>query len=59
MSPQDNKRPVATASNLQVRKKVYQGSSERWKRYGPYLNGVLDHLGDDKDNPANTPKSWT
>ena len=59
MSPQDNKRAVATASNLQVRKKVYQGSSERWKRYGPYLNGVLDHLGDDKDDPANTPKSWT
>ena len=54
MSPQDNKRPVATASNLQVRKKVYQGSSERWKRYGPYLNGVLDHLSADKDDPANT-----
>ena len=44
LSPQDNKRRVATASNAQVRQKVYQGSSEKWKRYRPYLNGALDHL---------------
>jgi hypothetical protein len=44
LSPQDNNRSVATASNMQVRKKVYQGSSERWKRYKPYLNGALDRL---------------
>ena len=42
--PQENKRSVATASNAQVRQKVYQGSSEKWKRYRPYLNGALDHL---------------
>ena len=41
-------RAVATASNVQVRQKVYQGSSERWKRYEPYLNGALDCLGVDK-----------
>ena len=44
LSPQDNNRGVATASNVQVRKKVYQGSSERWKRYRPYLEGALDHF---------------
>ena len=44
LSPQDNTRSVATASNVQVRKKMYQGSSEKWKRYRPYLNGALDHL---------------
>ena len=43
--PQSNKRQVATASSVQVRKPVYQGSSERWERYRPYLNGALDHLG--------------
>ena len=44
LSPQDNTRGVATASNVQVRQKVYQGSSEKWKRYLPFLNGALDHL---------------
>jgi tetratricopeptide (TPR) repeat protein len=44
LSPQNNMRSVATASNLQVRKKVYQGSSEKWKKYQPFLNGVLDTL---------------
>ena len=44
LSPQHNKRGVATASNLQVRKKVYQGSSEQWKRYKPYLKGAFDHF---------------
>ena len=44
LSPQSNKRVVGTASNVQVRKKVYQGSSESWKRYQPYLNGALDHF---------------
>ena len=44
LSPQDNTRSVATASNAQVRQRVYQGSSKKWKRYRPYLNGALDHL---------------
>ena len=44
LSPQNNKRSVSTASNKQVRQKVFQGSSERWKRYRPFLNGALDHL---------------
>ncbi|MDC1117274.1 sulfotransferase, partial [Luminiphilus sp.] len=48
LSPQENDRGVATASNVQVRQKVYQRSSERWKRYKPYLNGALDRLGVDQ-----------
>ncbi len=44
LSPQDNKRIVSTASNVQVRTGIYQGSSELWKHYRPYLNGALDHL---------------
>ena len=47
LSPQDNKRSVATASSAQVRKKVYQGSSERWKLYREHLNGAFDHFKDD------------
>ena len=42
LSPQDNTRSVATASNMQVREKVYQGSSQQWKKYQPFLNGRLD-----------------
>ena len=44
LSPQNNSRSVATASSLQVREKIYQGSSEQWKKYQPYLNGAFDSL---------------
>ena len=44
LSPEHNKRVVATASNVQVRQRVYQGSSDKWKRYRPYLDGKLDHF---------------
>jgi tetratricopeptide (TPR) repeat protein len=44
LSPQNNTRSVATASNLQVRQKVYQGSSEQWKKYEPFLHGAFDGL---------------
>ena len=44
LSPQNNTRSVATASNLQIRKKVYKGSSQQWKKYQPFLNGALDDL---------------
>jgi len=37
-------RSVSTASNLQIRKKVYKGSSQQWKKYQPFLNGALDDL---------------
>ena len=44
LSPQDKSRSVRTASNQQVRQKVYQGSSEGWRKYMPYLNGAFDSL---------------
>ena len=44
LSPHNNKRSVRTASQQQVRKKIYQGSSEAWLRYKPFLNGVFDKL---------------
>ena len=44
LSPQNNKRHIATASDIQVRQKIYQGSSEQWKKYQPFLNGALDGL---------------
>jgi tetratricopeptide (TPR) repeat protein len=44
LSPQNNTRSVATASNVQIRKKVYQGSSEQWKKYQPFLHGAFDDL---------------
>jgi hypothetical protein len=44
LSPQKNTTHVATASSLQVRRKVYQGSSEQWKKYEPFLNGAFDGL---------------
>ena len=44
LSPQNNKRNITTASSIQVRKKVYRGSSEQWKKYQPFLNGAFDSL---------------
>ena len=39
-----NKRVVHTASSTQVRKKIYNGSSEKWKNYKPYLKDLLIQL---------------
>ena len=44
LSPHNNKRIVRTASQQQVIKQVYQGSSKAWREYEPYLNGKLDGL---------------
>ena len=44
LSPHKNKRSVRTASQQQVRQKVYKGSSEAWRKYEPYLNGAFDGL---------------
>ncbi|MEC7596712.1 MAG: sulfotransferase [Pseudomonadota bacterium] len=40
-----NKRGVLTASSAQVRKKIYQGSSEAWKEYEKYLEPLIKGLG--------------
>jgi len=44
LSPHKNKRIVRTASQQQVRQKIYQGSSEAWRKYEPYLNGAFNSL---------------
>ena len=42
--PHKNKRSVLTASQQQVRKKIYRGSSKEWKGFEPHLNGLFDEL---------------
>ena len=39
-----NKRAVKTASSLQVRDKMYQGSSEAWKKYEAHIQPIIDGL---------------
>ena len=39
-----NKRAVQTASSLQVREKMYQGSSENWKQYKDYLKPIIKKI---------------
>jgi hypothetical protein len=42
--PEKNKRYVKTVSKLQVREKVYKGSSEEWKKFEKYLDKAFDGL---------------
>jgi tetratricopeptide (TPR) repeat protein len=44
LAPQKNKRNISTASQLQIRKKVYKGSSDVWRKFRPHLNGVFDEF---------------
>ena len=39
-----NDRAVQTASNTQIRQKIYQGSSQEWKNYKPWLQPMINHL---------------
>jgi hypothetical protein len=39
-----NKRAVKTASSKQVREKMYQGSSEAWKKYEAHLKPLIKAL---------------
>jgi len=41
-----NQRAVHTASAAQVRQKMYQGSSEAWKKYEAYLKPLINGLSD-------------
>lgn len=45
LSPHKNKRSVGTASSLQVKEKIYSGSSKFWHKYKPYVKGAFDRLG--------------
>ena len=40
-----NSRAVQTASGLQVRQKMYQGSSEAWRNFEVYLDPLISKLG--------------
>ena len=44
LSPHKNKRSVRTASQQQVRQKVFQGSSEAWRKYEVHINDAFDSL---------------
>ena len=35
---------LKAASQQQVREKVYTGSSDAWRKFEPYLNGLFDEL---------------
>ena len=40
-----NSRTVTTASSLQVRKQIYTGSSDEWKKYAQWLQPMIQNLG--------------
>jgi tetratricopeptide (TPR) repeat protein len=44
LAPHENMRAARTASQQQVRQKIYTGSSQAWKKYQPFLNGAFDRL---------------
>lgn len=44
LRPEENDRAVTTASNIQIREKVYRDSSLKWKSYEPYLRGAFGNL---------------
>ncbi len=44
LSPQKNKRSVQTASQAQVRKGIYKGSSNDWKSYEKFIGRAFESL---------------
>ena len=46
LSPEKNKRGAHTASQQQVKKRVYQGSSEQWRKFESHLNKYFQKLPD-------------
>ena len=40
----NNKRPIKTVSDTQVRKKIYKDSVNSWKNYSKYLNEFFQKL---------------
>jgi tetratricopeptide (TPR) repeat protein len=44
LRPEENERPVATASNMQIREKVYSGSSMKWQNFAPYIGDAFATL---------------
>ena len=50
-------RPVKTASVAQVRKPIYKTSVQRWKKYGPGLQPLVDAIGGKPEKKAEKGKS--
>ena len=44
LSPEKNSRHVFTASNQQVRNKIYKNSSKSWEQFKPYIGNLFDRL---------------
>lgn len=44
LKPERNNRAITTASNIQARQKIYQGSSKKWELYRPYIGSLFDDL---------------
>ena len=44
LSHHKNPRIINTASNIQVREKIYKNSSESWIKFRPYLNGIFNEI---------------
>ena len=44
LEPHRNNRSIRTASQQQVRNKIYKNSCRAWLKYKPYLNGAFDRL---------------
>ena len=40
----ETSRPIATGSNVQVRRPLYRSSVQRWRRYEAYLQPLLAEL---------------
>ena len=44
LRPEQNKRLVNTASEKEVKRKIYDGSSDRWKKYNEFLHPHIELL---------------
>lgn len=44
LAPELNKNTVLTASNLQIREKIFTGSSQNWEKYKPFLGNIFNQF---------------
>jgi tetratricopeptide (TPR) repeat protein len=56
LHPERNERIVRTASRWQVRQPVYRTSTERWRRYEPWLGGLADLAGERQGGASGGPE---
>lgn len=52
LKPEENRRAVSTASAWQVRQPIYKTSSQRWRRYEPWLGELRTLLADEPPHTA-------